>query len=329
MSSVLSAEKRSNEPFNSSQYSSFFYLKDSELPCMNAKKKRVGTKAQVIALKEKERRIATAIFLTIILLALIFSAYFAYTLLAQPSQDIIQPSLQFKPENPNPQFKAAIVDHLSLTMPNETFMEEVAAMLVKANYTVDYFSGENITVEFYRNLPAYGYKLIILRVHSSATDPQGSEAPVTLFTSERASQTKYVYEQLTDQLMAASYSAEERDKGIIYFGISPLFVTQGMKGKFQDTTIIMMGCQGLKNTIMAEAFIERGAKVYIGWNASVSESHTDIATTQLLEHLVTKKQTIEQAVENTMKEVGPDTANNSTLQYYPLEVRHQTIESKN
>jgi hypothetical protein len=68
---------------------------------------------------------------------------------------------------------------------------------------------------------------------------------------------------------------------------------------------------------MAEAFIEKGAKVYISWNGSVSASHRDQATTQLLKHLITEKQTIKQAVTETMKEVGSDPAHGSILQYYP------------
>jgi hypothetical protein len=92
-----------------------------------------------------------------------------------------------------------------------------------------------------------------------------------------------------------------------------------MNGKFQNTVIIMMGCQGLENTLMAQAFIQKGAKVYISWNQWVTATHTDTATTHLLQHLITEKQTIKQAIENTIKEIGPDPAYNSLLTYYPLE----------
>jgi hypothetical protein len=81
----------------------------------------------------------------------------------------------------------------------------------------------------------------------------------------------------------------------------------------------MMGCEGLNNTEMAEAFVEKGAKTYIGWNGSVSATHTDGATAQLLQHLVIEGETIKQAVANTIKEVRPDSGFNNTLEYYPLE----------
>jgi hypothetical protein len=184
-----------------------------------------------------------------------------------------------------------------------------------------------VTVEFYRNLPMHGYGLIILRVHSSATNPDRTEDPVTLFTSERCDRSKYVYEQLTDQLALVASSQDEMKEGITYFGINPPFVTQGMNGKFQSTIIIMMGCEGLDNTLMAEAFVEKGAKVYVSWNQPVSASHTDTATTQLLQHFLIEKLTLEQSVQETFKEVGFDPIYKSQLIYYPLEVGEQTLEN--
>jgi len=288
---------------------------------MKSKKKPLGTKAQIRAQKERERKISTAIFTALILIVIMFSAYFGYSLLSQP---------QSQTENPEPlssQPKAAIVDQLSLTFPNQTFIETATNTLKQAGYSVDYYPGEEVTVEFYRNLPTYGYKIIILRVHSSATGAQGTESPVTLFTSERESQTKYVYEQLTDQLMSVAYSKEEREKGITYFGISPPFVTQNMKGKFPNTIIIMMGCEGLDNPLMAEALVEKGAKVYISWNQPVSASHTDTATTQLLQHFLIEKLTLKQSVQETFKEIGFDPIYKSLLIYYPLEAGEQTIKN--
>jgi len=281
---------------------------------MKAEKKRVGIKAQVRAENERGRRVATAVFLAIILASAALSAYFGYTVLnpSTPSNSV-EPTLQFKPENPNLELKAAVVDQLSLTAPNETFTQTAAAILTQANYTVDYFSGEKVTVEFYRSLPTRGYGLIVLRVHSALF--RGCDPPVCFFTSEPYSEGEYVYEQLADRVIQVSFV---RLQPPYYFGIVPSFVKSNMHGKFQNTMVIMMGCNGLTYTDMAGAFIENGAKAYIGWNNSVSSSHTDQATTQLLKHLVTEGQTIRQAVENTAREVGPDETYDSILKYYPL-----------
>jgi hypothetical protein len=206
------------------------------------------------------------------------------------------------------QFKAAIVDHLSLTTPNQTFVQTATNILEKAGYTVEYYPGEKVNVEFYRNLPTHGYSLMVLRVHSTFTD----EKSVALFTSESYSDN-YREEQLEDRLGAVAFSKEEADKGIMYFGIMPSFVTNSMKGTFNNTVIIMMGCDGLMYMPMAEAFVQKGARVYIGWSGPVSASHTDQATTQLLQHLVTERQTIKQAV----AEIEPDPTNGSILKSYP------------
>ena len=280
---------------------------------MKTKKKSVGTKAKIRALKEGEKRIATAIFLALILLIVAFSFYFTYTFLNQPQNQTINPASTSE----SPQSKAAIVDQLSLTSPNQTFVQTATNTLEQAGYKVDYYAGEEVDVEFYRNLPTHGYGLIILRVHSSAAELQGKEfmeTPVGIFTSESYSQTKYVYEQLTDQLVSASYTMPQPP---FYFGIVPKFVTSSMKGTFQDTIIIMMGCEGLNNTKMAEAFIQKGAKTYIGWKGSVLASHTDLATVHLLQHFVIEKQTLKTAINETMQEVGPDPVYNSLLAYYP------------
>jgi len=223
--------------------------------------------------------------------------------------------------------KAAIVDHLSLSQPNQTFIQTSTNILETAGFTVDYYKGEEVTVEFYRKLPSYGYSIIILRVHSTATEAQGTESPVTLFTSEIYSKAKYVSEQLASQLVSVSFSEEERERGIRYFGITPLFVSQAMRGRFQNTIIVMMGCEGLDNPLMAEAFVQRGAKVYISWNQGVLASHTDLATTHLLQHFLLEKRTLIESLRETFEEVGFDPVYESLLIYYPFDAGDCTIQN--
>jgi hypothetical protein len=217
------------------------------------------------------------------------------------------------------QFKAVIVDQLSLTAPDQTFIETATSILKQAGFTVDYYPGENVTVEFYKNLPKHDYGLIILRVHTATNGGY--------FTSEPYSQSSYVWEQLNDQVGAASYHSGTPP---FYFGIFPSFVSVCMEGSFSKSIVIAMGCDSLRSNDMAVAFIQKGAKVYIGWDGSVSASHTDQATIDVLQHLIPQKQTIEKAVESTMAEVGPDSGENgrpSMLFYYPLGAGVQTIRS--
>ena len=283
------------------------------------KKKPRGVKHKIRKERKREQHTRSAVIVVILIVVISVSGFFIYSMLGSSSHG----------EEPNPTSgpKAAIVDQLSLTFPNQTFNETATNILKQAGYTVDYYPGEEVDVEFYGNLPTHGYDLIILRVHSTASLREGEEVPVVLFTCEPYSQTKYVYEQLTNQIKWVAYSQADYEEGILYFGIDPRFVTQSMKGSFQNTVIIMMGCEGLDNTLMAEALVEKGAKVYISWNKPISASHTDLATTHLLQHFLIEKRTIEDSLRETFKEVGFDLLRDSLLIFYPLEVGDQTIEN--
>jgi hypothetical protein len=210
--------------------------------------------------------------------------------------------------------KIAIVDHLAAQWPSQSFNQTSQAILNQTGLKVDYYPTEDVTVDLYRNLPKHNYKLIIFRVHSTATsDVNGTPPFVVFFTSELYSNLAHVSEQMDMRVVVVKLPNDEAN----YFGITPPFVKDSMEGRFNDTTIIAMGCEGLTHTTMAEAFIEKGAKAYISWNGTVSASHTDEATVSLLRHLITERQTVEEAVKQTMDEVGPDPAGNSILVFYP------------
>jgi hypothetical protein len=212
--------------------------------------------------------------------------------------------------------RAAIVDHLSLTEPNPAFTEAATDLLEQAGYAVDYFPGEEVTVEFYRQLPTWGHELIILRVHSAQGRVGDQPANwVTLFTVDPYDQTSYRSDQTKQRLSKVSYFKG----GPAYFGVMPSFIKSSAKGDFQGATIIIMGCDGLATDSMAEAFVEKGAKAVVAWDGLVSSEHTDTATERVLQHLLIDGLTLQQAVSQTMAEVGPDPSNGSTLRLYPPE----------
>jgi hypothetical protein len=209
-------------------------------------------------------------------------------------------------------FKAAIVDQLSGTFPNPSFNDNAKTILVGAGYTVDYFSPDQVTVDFFRSLPSKGYGLVIMRAHSTGERPGD---PVAIITSEPYSRSRYVYEQVTGAVGDA-FLSDQNFGYLNYFDITPLFVRSSMQGEFPNTIFIMMGCTGLKNSEMAQALLVRGARVYISWDKSVTADRTDNATTGLLRSLSEGK-TVQQAVSAAMGEAGPDPIYNSQLGYYP------------
>jgi len=92
--------------------------------------------------------------------------------------------------------RAALVDELSATMPDPSFVSSTVAELTRAGYVVDYYGPDMATVDLYRNLPSMGYGLIIFRAHTAWSRAPG----ISILTSEAYNTNKYTLEQLTDQL---------------------------------------------------------------------------------------------------------------------------------
>ena len=220
--------------------------------------------------------------------------------------------------------KAAIVDQLGLTYPNPSFVQNTKDTLELAGYQVEYFPGEETDVDFYQHLPTHGYEVLILRVHSAVNEGEdGGADGVSLFTSEAFTEEKLeAYESRyapssgswRSALNANYYVGHDSKK---FFGISPEFIRSRTVGKFKGTLVIAMGCDGLGSQGTARAFVEKGAATVIGWDKSVSASHTDTATQQLLQYLFVEKIPPEQATELTMKEVGADPTFGAKLRSYP------------
>ena len=204
--------------------------------------------------------------------------------------------------------RAAVVDQLGLTSPNPGFVRESTDLLEQAGYTVDYYPGEEVTVDFYRTLAGRGYDFVLLRSHSARVrldDVLTDEA--TLFTSEIYNETKYPEEMEARRLGIGRPLGESSD--LRYVSVWAGFIEHDMKGTFNDSTVVvLMGCDGLRSRELAEAFMARGAKTVIGWDALVSADHSDEATKLLLHHLLIAELTSEEAVARVMAEVGPDPA---------------------
>lgn len=269
--------------------------------------------------KRKKSKLKNKLIYGIVVVGLIFICFLAYSSL--------------RPENPSPDnqitsLKAALIDHLSFSSPppNETFKTQCRTILENKGFNFTYYGGEEVTINFYRNLPTYDFNLMILRVHSDVIeDAQGNPTNlIGLFTSEIYNETtksKYSFEISHGRLAEARLFTEN---DTYYFGITPWFVKESMVGNFKDTVIIMMGCEGLNHTSMAEALVQRGAKVYISWTGPVAISHTDDATIRLLQSLLQQNQTIKTAVEG----IGADpTWSWSKLDYYPKGVGNKILQN--
>jgi hypothetical protein len=216
---------------------------------------------------------------------------------------------------------AAIIDQLSSLQENDQFIANVTRELEDYGFEVDLYQGNNVTVDFYRQLPTYGYKLIIFRAHSGILEQDGEVIPRTvLFTNEEYTESRYALEQVYEQLVMGGAC-----QGCpMMFGITPEFVraqsvvgqATDMDGRFDDTVVIMMGCSGIAMDDMARAFVDKGASVCLAWDRSVELYYVDNATPYLMNQLCSEELTIREAVANTMDFVGPDPNYGAELKCY-------------
>lgn len=206
--------------------------------------------------------------------------------------------------------RAAIIDQVGLTYPNPSFANLATAILETAGYQVDIYTGEQITVEFYERLATRGYRLILFRTHSSDVDVTGE---IGLFTSEIYREDRWVMEQLRGRLAYGDTLPD--DSGTLYFAIVPAFIEKEMHGQFDDSLLIIGGCESLASPRLAQAFLDRGASAVIGWDDTVNLAHNDRAILRLLLAIVGEEMPIAKAVQRTMIEVGPDPTYDSHLTY--------------
>ncbi|MGB9756638.1 MAG: hypothetical protein ACPLVJ_02520 [Candidatus Bathyarchaeales archaeon] len=216
----------------------------------------------------------------------------------------------FYPNQPS-EPKAAIIDQLSSSYltnitrhVNETFVENAKTLLYKRFSKVDYYS-DNATIENYKDLASLNYKFIVWRAHS-ALDKE--EHFIAISSSERSAPQKYQGYLENGQVTICNISGE------YYFGITPKFVEQCMSGRFEDTVIVFMSCNGLNPdyTKTAETFVNnKGVKAFISWDGWIEKVDNDNAVSLLLKYLIEDNRTIYQAV----KSIPPYGL--SSLDYYP------------
>lgn len=237
-----------------------------------------------VSAQEKPAASRKWVYATVAAIALLIpAAVFLYLNFSQPAQA-----------------KAAIIDQLNSFHPNQTFKQAAEQILLENFDAVDYFS--EATVQLYEKLPMQGYKLIVWRTHSALGMEQGElKEWVAIASSEKYRPDKYANEVEAGQIAVCNLSLVDT-QGELYFSITPRFIKERMQGKFSETVIILLSCNGLRYSEPAEAFLDKGAKAVISWSFWVDPTHNDNAGTLLLRLLIEENMTIDDAV----KAVPPD-----------------------
>jgi hypothetical protein len=220
----------------------------------------------------------------------------------------------------SPKPKAAIIDQLSSSQlslvsryENFTFVNATRALLYKRFSTVDYYS-DNATIEEYRRLSAEGYKLIIWRTHSALDN---SSMFIAVSTSEVYDPSSKEHSNYLDNGQATLCKIAGDPKS--YVAVTPRFIKDVMIGKFEDTVLILMSCNGLKEGYhdTAKALQEKGARAVISWDGWVDSSVNDNAIDLFLQHLITENDTVKQAVDKIPRQDSTWEPFGTWLGYYP------------
>ncbi len=200
-----------------------------------------------------------------------------------------------------------ILDTLPNTGP-ETFATRCRAILEPAGYTVETYTGTEVTVERIKNLK--DYPIVVLRMHSSVFNDG-----VWFYTGEPYSNTEHVLEQLTNELHIGRTSPTSEPT----FAIGSTYIRKNLEDDLDGAIIMLMGCDGLRRNDLARSFTDSGASVFVSWDGPVTIEQTDDATIELLRCLVEDGASLEVSIDAAMH-VEARVAFNSTLAYYPTGV---------
>jgi len=217
--------------------------------------------------------------------------------------------------------KAVIIDQLDRDIPNLYYQNKTLSYFIQAGYDVDLYTTDDITVDFYKNLPSMDYDFIVFRSHSLAI--YGNTPSEWIFTGEKYSTKVHVAETLAGQLSPGVPFIVTEDQTITYsqalrerhFMIGPKFIDESMVGQFPGSVIILGGCETMPHELLAENLVKRGASSVIGWNELVSSGYNDNVIISLLEEMLVNGLKIDEAID-LMEDFKRDKKSTLKLKHY-------------
>lgn len=241
---------------------------------------------------------------TLIVISLLI---FGFSLVQFPPEENTELN-NLQPDNSSPEsgLRAALIDSLYVSNPNNQFTSNLTVTLNKAGFKVDVYQGRKVTVDFLKALPDH-YDLLVLRMHSAV---HSKTLGLYLFTAEPYDQEKHVEEQYFHLVKKAVAFNDTQP----VFAVNSWFIKKCMNRMFNGTLVIVMGCDGTCDTSVAEEFFRQGAVGYMGWNGLVVPMYSDQAILRLIINIYFENFTLQQAVEKTNEQLNPDPSYNSTLE---------------
>lgn len=223
-----------------------------------------------------------------------------------PYSSFFAPTIQ---ENKTSNHQVAVINQFPK---QDNFTNRVVELFEEENIEVDVY--ENVTVNLYRKLPELDYKLIIFRVHSALSPKKSLDFVSPLYTNEKYKSSKYPVLQSKNYLVPARTQEWNESKAV--FAITPKFIEEKMKGKFNDTLIILDSCHTIcptSNYMLPKAFYKKGAKAVIGWKGKISLEYGDKVTLNLLDHALSDNKTLLESAKITLTEIESEEYENNLI----------------
>jgi hypothetical protein len=193
------------------------------------------------------------------------------------------------------------VDSLAVDSPNPGLVENFSSLARAEGYALAYYPPSAVTVDLFKHLPEKGYSMIILRTHSTW---DGN----VVVTSEPYNSQQRVVGQLLNRVGDANVEGHQ------YFSVTPAYIGGDMCGRLQATMVLSMGCTTGSGQL-AKAFMEKGARLFVGWNGLVTVTQTD-STFQALVGLLLKGMPANEAIHTIMPVDGVDPTTGPNLVLY-------------
>ncbi len=270
-----------------------------------AREKPRGIGREISEYKRRMRRVSVVVtFLAVFCIVIVVSFYFEGFFSGSVSVRVPSNGNTLGGSVNDDGLRAVVVDALSGNYSNDEFTGYVNGTLRGAGFSVDFFEAGVVSVDFLERFPV-GYELVIFRVHSALS----FTGELYLFTAEPYVSDRYVSEQ-GFRLVKEAYADD--GSGPV-FGVDWGFVRKLMPGRFNGSVVVVMGCDGARDRLMADEFLSQGAVGYVGFDGSVLLSHSDGAIMHLIGEVYVGKQPLKKAVDDTNNAVGADPVSGSML----------------
>ncbi len=181
---------------------------------------------------------------------------------------------------------ALIYDSLYREYPNETLIDELVSLLEENGYKVYVYQGINASLDPLVSLNRFD--LIIIRAHGAYNDDPSRPLGSYIYTGLRYEEARAVYDGYIDENLESGLLAlavipppgAELNETILeslpkYVAVSPKYLEQHLGSFRNDTVVIAAGCYTMNDTILADVFLDKGAKAFIGWRGGITQDYMD------------------------------------------------------